>query len=113
MENQIIKSCFKNYSKSFMYYLNHEMDDDALMCLPPILYRQIGFRGSNENELKIINEINNKFMHEAYVKKCLEEMQEKYKKYEHCKIELNFSIIQSVKNNIPNELFLEIRKYIF
>lgn len=115
MENKIIKSCFGNHEclKLFMMYLNHEIYENEYMLPHPILYRQIGFRNSNENELKIINAINNKFMHEAYTKKCLEEIQEKYNNYENSKKELNFSIIQNAKPNIPNDLFLEIRKYIF
>lgn len=118
METKIIKMCYGDHDSlkwTMRYFKNnsdYEAEENMILCNPPILCRQIGMNFSDENKLKIINEINQLFLHEAYVKECMKEILNKYKKYEDMKMDINYKIIKDVKNNIPDEIFLEIRKFL-
>jgi hypothetical protein len=118
MDHKIIKNCYGNHNslKIFLFHLKNDINpedyNEDMFYPSPILYRQVGINSLNNDIVTISNEINSKYLHEAYINKCMKEIIIKYDIYEKMKIEINLKIIKKIKYNIPCEIFLEIQKFL-
>lgn len=85
---------------------------------PPILCRQVATHIVYDEVLNIFVdgsfEINEKYRHEAYIRECSNEYLKKYKKYNLVKKNIYSTKMfeRLMKNILPTEIILEIKKYI-
>lgn len=104
MSTEIIKKYFK--------------DDEEFDFYPPVLCRQVATYITYDELLDIFIdgsiETNEKLRHEAYIRECSNEYLRKYKNYNIIKKNIYSAKMfeRLMKNILPMEIILEIKKYI-
>lgn len=136
ISNKLIKKYFGNHNslKNFLdtinYEKNNDLNDDDEYNINimdhlniPLLVRQVATNfyvtsNNNENIVDTSYEINQKLLHNSYIKHCLKEYKLNYVNYNisKClfyKFNIFIKLLQKQKKSLPIEIILEIKKYIF